>query len=762
MNELARRAGLRVHAEIYGTFPQMEQALLNGDIDVIPNYGVVEGRLPQAAFTPPVETFSIGLFVRSQSRTLNSLDDLAGRKVAAVSSNAGAQLLEARGIHPVVYPSISEAMFALLAGEVDALAFPSPVLWARAREVGVADRLRALQPPLAEINRAMAVRAGDRALLERLTTAVNAFVGTPEYQRIYVRWYGEPPPYWTVRKVLVASGLAIAALLLAAIAWRNRVLSRHNRELREHIAERDQAQAALLASESKYRQIVETSTEGVWVLDATGITTFANLRMAELLGLRPHELVGRPASDFFAPELAREAEQHLKRGREGRAELYDFRLRTVAGKELAVLMAASPIMVAGEFRGALVMVTDVTDRRLLEAELRQSQRLEALGRLTGGIAHDFNNLLFIISTALTLAKKHLAAGGAPQGELDDIEAATERATALTSQLLAFARRRLLSPQVLRPADNLRSAAPLLRHLLGKDIELSLDLPEASGAVTIDPAQLEQLVFNLASNARDAMPAGGHLTIAVADQTREERDGLPAGDYVTITVADDGSGIPPDVLLHVFDPFFTTKAEGRGTGLGLATCHGIAAQAGGRITVTSRPGEGSRFTVILPRSREEVRPAVPPRATPAAPATGLSVLLVEDEPTVRRMVLRILHDAGFVVHPASAPGEALRLCREHAAGLDVLLTDFRMPGMNGQELAQACRELIPELPVVYMSGDIGQLAQSVTLRTGDCFLAKPFSSDELLRTLPDVGRDGRRRRSAVPPEKPLAPDAAAVK
>jgi PAS domain S-box-containing protein len=334
MNEVARRAGLTVRTVQFETFPEMERALATGEIDVIPNFGIVEGRLPEAAFTRPVETFSVGLFVRQQTRGIESISDLPGQKVAAVAGNVGIRLLADRGVQPVVYPTVTSALFDLLAGQVDAVVYPSSVMWARAREAGVADHLREVGPPLAEIKRAIAARASDQALVERLRKAVDGLVGTPDFQRIYVRWYGTAPPFWTVRRVLVAAGVVLAGLLLAVVAWRFRVLARHNRELRRHIAERERAQVALAASEEKYRQIVETSGEGVWVADAAGVTSFVNRRMAEMLGRTPDQMVGRPVTDFVDPELAGEATRYLQRRREGRAEVHDFTLRHVDGRAL--------------------------------------------------------------------------------------------------------------------------------------------------------------------------------------------------------------------------------------------------------------------------------------------------------------------------------------------------------------------------------------------------------------------------------------------
>ncbi len=730
LDAVARRAHLKVHYHLFDTFPEMQDALNRGEIDVIPNFGITPAREQRVAFTPPLETFAIDLFVRADTPEVHSLEDLRGRQVAAVRSNAAIQILRDAGFAPVIYPDVPDALFDLLSGRVDALAYPESVLRARAREAGVSDHIRAIGAPLAEIKRAMAVRKGDDALLARLSTAVDDLLASEEYRRIYVHWHGTEEPFWNVRRVLMAAAMVLAALVLAVGVWRLRVLASHNRELRARVRERDAAQAALSESELKYRQIVETSSEGVWVIDKDQKTTFVNQRMAEMLGQTPESMLERPLADFFDAELDKQVDRNMERRRDGIAEVHEFRLRHSDGHEVQTLMATSPIIEDGQFCGALAMVTDVTDHRQLQEQLWQSQKLEALGRLAGGVAHDFNNLLLVINAAVTLASRALPDGNPATKDLADIAEASERARALTGQLLAFSRKQVTTPERLQPAARIASSGPLLRRMLGEDVQLTLPDADDGATVVIDPGQLDQLMFNMAVNARDAMTSGGHFTIRVQEVGGEDgSDG-----EVRLTFEDDGPGMTADVRARIFEPFFTTKGEGKGTGLGLATCYGIVTGAGGRVEVDSQPGAGTRFNVYLPRAGAEPEQ---PSPTPDDEATSrsLTILLVEDEQIVRRLVARLLEDQGHAVLQAEDPADALRICDSRKGEIDLLLTDIIMPGMNGRELGRRARELVPSIAILYMSGHTDRALRSIDeLGRRESFLPKPFTPEDLLRVI----------------------------
>jgi CheY-like chemotaxis protein/two-component sensor histidine kinase len=370
------------------------------------------------------------------------------------------------------------------------------------------------------------------------------------------------------------------------------------------------------------------------------------------------------------------------------------------------------------------VVRDLSRQKELESQLRQAQKMEAVGRLAGGIAHDFNNLL----TAISGYSEFLFAGIEDprlKRHAEEIRKAAARAAALTGQLLAFSRRQVLQPRVLDLNAVVSDMDSLLRRLIGEDVELIVMLDPALANVRADPTQIEQVVVNLAVNARDAMPNGGSVTIQTANVEREE------GSMVELSLADTGVGMSEEERQQLFDPFFTTK-EG-GTGLGLATVYGIVEQSGGTIQVESAPGMGSAFRVLLPRVDAEADDTDPGPVL-AAPAAGSeTILLVEDETVVRHLVAEILETSGYKVLPAGDGPSALELLRRHPEPVDLLVTDVVMPGMSGPEVAQAVTAMRPGTQVLYTSGYTdSQIGHHGVLEPGIAFLQKPFSADDLTR------------------------------
>jgi nitrogen-specific signal transduction histidine kinase/CheY-like chemotaxis protein len=387
---------------------------------------------------------------------------------------------------------------------------------------------------------------------------------------------------------------------------------------------------------------------------------------------------------------------------------------------------------------------DITQRRQLEEQLRQAQKIEAVGRLAGGVAHDFNNLLNVIIGYGQMVFRRLPDG--PEREKTKaILQAADRAAGLTRQLLAFSRKQVLEPKVLDLNAVVGGMDEMLRRLIGEDIELHTQLAPDLGRTKADPGQIEQVLMNLVVNARDAMPRGGRLTLETANAEMDEtyiRDHLGArpGRYVMLAVCDNGLGMDPETQKHIFEPFFTTKEKGKGTGLGLATVYGIVKQSEGYIWVESAPGEGTTVKVYLPwveaepAAEELRRPAVPeelPRATE-------TVLLVEDEDMVRRMTREVLEGAGYRVLEASSGFEALRVSAGHNGSLDLLLTDVVMPGMSGRELSERLAPVRPAMKVLYMSGhtDDAIFHHGVT-QAGTGFLQKPFTPDALERRVREL-------------------------
>ena len=390
-------------------------------------------------------------------------------------------------------------------------------------------------------------------------------------------------------------------------------------------------------------------------------------------------------------------------------------------------------------------IVDISERKRLEDELRQAQKMEAIGRLAGGVAHDFNNLLTVIHGYSEMLMRDIGKPERAAQHIDEIKKGADRAAALTRQLLAFSRRQVLAPEVMDLHAVVTNMAAMLHRLLGEDIELKIAGSPQPRLVRADRGQMEQVIMNLAVNARDAMPKGGALTLetSVVNLDEDYAAGIVTvvpGSYAMLTVRDTGLGMAEEVRAHIFEPFFTTKEAGRGTGLGLATVYGIVKQSGGYIWVSSKPGQGTTFTIHLPEVAEEhAKPGnTAARETPAAIAGRETILLVEDEAPVRRLVFQILCEAGYAVRQAGHGREALEIASNSAEPIRLLITDVVMPHMNGRELADELARRFPQMKVLFISGYPGNAVEERgILEPGSHFLQKPFSSETLLRRVQEI-------------------------
>ena len=514
------------------------------------------------------------------------------------------------------------------------------------------------------------------------------------------------------------------------------------RELQHEVQEREQAQAALRASEEKYRSIVETTRDWILAVDRHGRPVYTNPAVEGILGYSPQELMQQDLMSLVHPDDRPRVLEAFRRSFEERAGWASLaaRVRRRDGSYRDLECATTPILDSeGRVIGLQGSGHDTTERRLLEDQLRQAQKMEAVGRLAGGVAHDFNNLLGVILgySELLLRKEPEGPGAA---KVEQIRRAAERAAVLTRQLLAFSRKQLLDLRIVDLNAVLAETASLLHRLIGEDVELDIQPAPDLGRVRADVSQLEQVLMNLAVNARDAMPMGGRLAVRTANANVDSAaasalPGMAAGRYVTLTVSDDGLGMTDDVKSHVFEPFFTTKEQGRGTGLGLAMVYGIVKQSGGCIYVDSSPGAGTSFTIYLPRVSDT--PAIHTSGQPvvgAAPGSE-TVLLVEDEESLRTLAGEILRASGYRVLDAPNGAAALALASAVDAPIHVLLTDVVMPGMSGPELAERLRTVRPDLAVLYMSGySDDALGRHGVLAPGTLLVQKPFTAERLTRHL----------------------------
>ena len=514
------------------------------------------------------------------------------------------------------------------------------------------------------------------------------------------------------------------------------------------ITERQIAEHKLRQSEARFRAMIEYAPEAIVIYDITSRSfTIANAAAQRLAGLPRDELLKKGLLELSATRqpdgtsgAAAEARfrGYIQEAIEGGTPEFEWVIQNARGQEIPceVRLLRLPDSEHRLIRGS---VTDISARKRLQDQLAQSQRLEALGRLAGGVAHDFNNMMTVVLGTAEVIVGRLAPGDPTRADLADIIGAAERATLVTRQLLAFGRRQRLAPLLIDLSSHIENMNRVLERVLGEDIELTLNLARPLGVVRADAGQIEQVVLNLVVNARDAMPRGGSLTVQTANVTLDEEygrlhNGVPHGRYVMLAVSDSGEGMSEAVRAHIFEPFFTTKELGRGTGLGLATVHGIVEQSGGHIWVYSELGRGSTFKVYLPRLDEsEAQLSEPPPGAAGRYAGRETILLVEDEASVRHYVRKALQRGGYTVLEASNGGEALLIVEQHQGSIDLLLTDVVMPRMTGPQLAARLRAIRGQLCAVYMSGYTeDRLTDQGGLGPHDAFVQKPVGPDDLLK------------------------------
>ncbi|MEO7908368.1 MAG: PAS domain S-box protein [Roseiflexaceae bacterium] len=502
---------------------------------------------------------------------------------------------------------------------------------------------------------------------------------------------------------------------------------------------------ALRESEDRYRLITENSSDLISLVDLAGNREriYVSPSYRVMLGYDPADLLGPSQPDkIHADDLNIVSERYQQLLNTGSARA-TYRMRHIDGSWRWIEMQASAIRQQGHYYGILVG-RDITERKHLEAQLMQSQRLESVGRLAGGVAHDFNNLLTAIMGNTDLARDSLPANHPARADLDEIGKSSERAAELTRQLLAFARRQIIEPHVIDLNQLLRDMDKLLRRLIGAHVDLIIRTAPDLWLVRADHGQIEQIVVNLAVNARDAMPGGGTLTIET-DNVQLDHDyahrhiSVNPGRYVMLAVSDTGTGMDEQTQAQIFEPFFTTKAPGRGTGLGLATCYGIVKQHGGTIWPYSEPGHGSTFKIYLPQVEAPTDYFPLPPITDDLPRGGETVLLAEDEPSVRMLAARVLRAQGYTVVEAENGDVALQLARTWTRPrLDLLLTDVVMPRMSGKTLAGHIQELFPTSAVLFISGYTDNaIVHHSQLDPGIIFLQKPFSPAALARKVREV-------------------------
>ena len=514
-------------------------------------------------------------------------------------------------------------------------------------------------------------------------------------------------------------------------------------ELHRLLEEQKRADETLRETSESLRALIEASPLAIIEVDTEQKVRTWNPAATRIFGWTEREVLGRPYP--IVPDDRRSEYRSLS-DRHARGQPvagFETQRQRKDGTLVDVVLSVAPLVGAdGRVTGTMGVIADITQRKQLEELLRQSQKMEAVGRLAGGIAHDFNNLLTVIIGRSELALSHLPSGDARRQDLELIQTTAHRAATLTGQLLAFSRRQLLQPRVLDLHMVIGNVVPMLRRLIGEDIEMHT-VAGATGHVKVDPGQIEQVLVNLAVNARDAMPHGGRLVISTANAVLNEDavgriGGILPSPYLLLSVVDTGIGMDDETRLRVFEPFFTTKPPGKGTGLGLSMVYGIVQQHGGTITVESAPGQGATFKIYLPRVDDPVPEVGISVASDDSGRGSETILVVEDETHVRELVAEMLQASGYTVLTAADPAAALELSGRHPGPIHLLLTDVVMPEMSGRELRQRLKSLRPRTRVLYMSGYTDEaLGRHGVLEPGTSLLQKPFRMGALSQKVREV-------------------------
>lgn len=513
----------------------------------------------------------------------------------------------------------------------------------------------------------------------------------------------------------------------------------------QDITQRKRTTEALAESEERFRLLFDEAPVAYHEIDSQGILRRVNRAECNLLGYQPSDILGRHASDFVAEEERERSREAVHRKMKGEIPLAPFQREFTRADGTHILVEIHENLIrdaSGHIVGIRSALLDITERKQLEDQLRQALKMEAVGRLAGGIAHDFNNLLMVIKGHSELILNRLPHEEPIRKNAEEIDKATERAASLTRQLLAFSRMQVLQPKVLDLNAIVADTSKMLDRVIGENIELVVDLGASLRGMKADQSQIEQVILNLVVNARDAMPHGGKLIIETSNVTLDEaygrrHTGVRPGKYVMLAVSDNGTGMDAETQAHIFEPFFTTKVSGKGTGLGLATVYGVVKQSGGWIWVYSQKEKGTTFKIYLPQAEEgEVVGSHEPSPPVAASAQGSeTILLVEDQESIRELVEEFLESRGYRVVSARDGAEALQIIEEQQHAIDLLLTDVVMPRVSGPELSRRLARLLPQLKVLYISGYAEHSPANADIVQGNAIcLQKPFALDALDRKI----------------------------
>jgi PAS domain S-box-containing protein len=751
IEEAARRKRMRI--VWVDTLKGGEWSLDHGLVDVWPGMGHMPGRDRRFHITKPFLRKDFCL-VSQSGHPLAAPPECIGKKVSLVDGPLtrilGEKFLPQADRQTAA--SRASAITALCRGEVEA-AFSETstfqtLLLHRPRDCWPV-QFQMSPVPGAAIEMGLATRLADRELGDRLRDGIEGQRADGTFTRLLARWMplalGENEVLFQEqaqrnRIVRSAIGLAGVAMLALLLLWHNRRVSRARQLTERANAALEASMAQLRGAHRRLRFQVDRMPLACIVWDKDSRVREWNPAAETIFGWTAAEAKGKTLDELVLPPAA-ESGIHDVWGdvaRRGAAANQERENVARDGRRLICEWVSTPLRDDdGRMTDMLSLAHDVTERRQLEEELRQAHKLESIGLLAGGVAHDFNNLLTVINGYGDLMLKELARNHPQRESLEEIRKAGERAANLTHQLLAFSRKQILQPKPLDLNAELRENAPMFQQLLGVDIELVVRPGAELGQVMVDAGQLHQVLMNLLANARDAMPGGGKVTIATAvvhvnKSHLSENTKVTPGPFVELTVSDTGAGMDSATLEHIFEPFFTTKGRATATGLGLPMVHGVVSQSGGWIDVASEVGKGTAFRICLPQIDGTPAEAMEKAGAQALPPGNGTILLVADQPNVRKLTAAVLQNSGYTVLEVGSGPAAVALARQYPEPIDLLLTDVIMPGMKGPEVAAAVRQIRPAVAVLFMSG-YGEdaLAQHRVDAAEVAIVPKPFTPAGLI-------------------------------
>lgn len=744
LTEVSRKENWRIEY-VPGEWAECLEALSAGRIDLMPDVAYSRERDQRFDFHAVTALESWSQLYASPRFEMTSLTDLQGRRVVlldeAIQTEVFRRMMEGFGYRVTYVPAKSypEAFDLVRRGRADVVVTNQFFGDYSFRRYGLAKTPIVFLPSTLYFATAEGRNASLLAVVDRHLKSWIADPLSPYYKTLS-RWMDKPPARvlprwlgWLLVVAVAALGLALGVILLlrSQVRLRTRHLEEANlRLLRSEKALRDKFR--------EIEQVFDTLPVALVFMDLELRILRVNPEFVRIFGYAPEEVAGKDAGFLYVnPADFREMGRKFSRKQDAR-EIYEADNRRKNG-EVFRGAGVGTLLVDGANQkavGILTLIRDVTEQRRLEARLVQSQKMESVARLAGGVAHDYNNMLSIILNYTQMALNKIGPAHPLNADLQEVMAAAKHSADITRQLLAFAREQAIAPREIDLNHTVESMLKMVRRLVGEGIALDWEPARDLGSVRMDVVQVGQILANLCVNARDAIRDVGRIVISTREAVLDEawcetHAGHEPGKWVVLSVKDDGSGMTPETLERLFEPFFTTKAQGMGTGLGLATVHGIVRQNRGFIDVASEPGKGSVFDVYLPRSSEAAVSALNDAVEGVPSGRGERVLLVEDEPGVLKVTCSMLEGLGYRVWAAGSPQEALELAAKHAGEIRMLLTDVVMPGMNGRELATRVQDLVPGVKVLFASGYPADVLADRGIPGGEVnFIAKPFSIQEL--------------------------------